>query len=306
MNKKQIIIAIAAVIVLAIGIAFSRNSFYPMMSWSTGSVGSGVAGSPPMMGSFDGFDRAESAPAEFPVKSSDSIVIQNGSQADVGQFIIKRGEISMRVTDANDATTKISDLATGFGGSILTKSLNKDINDQLSGYITIQVAADKFDPAFSGVKALGTEVTSESVSAEDVTEQVIDIEVRLKNARAEEQSYLAVLAKAETVEDILAVQQYLYQVRQTIEQLEAQQKYLSTQTTYSVITVFITEETVVKIGGQEFRPWQAAVDAVQMVISGFQAFIIALIQVLIIGVAILIPASLIYLIARALYRKFKK
>jgi hypothetical protein len=261
----------------------------------------------PMMDAYFIGGREEGAVASFPSKSIEPpTVIGDGAQSNAGQFVIKRGEITMQVASATEAATKISELASSLQGSTLTKALNKNLDGQLSGYVTVQVPAEQFDSAFSQIKTIGTEVTSENVSAEDVTEQVIDIEIRLKNSRAEEQSYLSVLAKAETVEDILSVQSYLSQVRQTIEQLEAQQKYLSTQTTYSVITVYISEETTVKIGGQEFRPWQAAVDAVQLVINGFQAFIIALIQILIIAVASLVPAGIVYLIGRALYRKFKK
>lgn len=304
MNKKNVIIAVVAVLFLAVGVAFSIGST-PMMTFSSdsiatsGSVGYGA----PMMNQFD--SAFTSASPEMMQKSSDFSII-DGAQSNAGQFIIKRGDISMQVNDANIATINISDLATSMQGSVLTKSLNKDSNDLLSGYITIQVPSDKFDIAFSATKEFGSEVTSENVSAEDVTEQVIDIEVRLKNAQAEEASYLAVLAKAETVEDILAVQQYLSQVRQTIEQLEAEQKYLSTQTTYSVITVYMTEEVTVTIGGQEFRPWQAVIDAVQIVVNGFQSFIINLIQIIIIGTAILVPTGLLFLIGRAVYRKFKK
>lgn len=303
MNKKNVIIATVAILFLAIGIAAANPR--SMMNFSAESIGtSGSVGyGAPMMNQFD--SAVTSAAPTMMLKSSDSI-IYDGAQSNAGQFIIKRGEINMRVTDANIATTKISDLATSLQGSVLTKSLNKDSNDQLSGYITVQVPSDKFDSAFSTIKEFGSEVTSENVSAEDVTEQVIDIEVRLKNAQAEEASYLAVLAKATTVEDILAVQQYLSQVRQTIEQLTAQQKYLSTQTTYSVITVYLTEEVTVTIGGQEFRPWQAVIDAIQTVINGFQASVIVLIQIIIIGAAILLPAGLLYLIGLTLYRKFKK
>ena len=68
----------------------------------------------------------------------------------------------------------------------------------------------------------------------------------------------------------------------------------------------MTEEVTVTIGGQEFRPWQAVIDAVQIVVNGFQSFIINLIQIIIIGTAILVPTGLLFLIGRAVYRKFKK
>lgn len=299
MNKKNAIIAVIAIIFLAVGIAFSKNTISMMGVTAT----SGTSGFDPSMMRSVGDYSLSAAPE---MKQVSSGIINDGAQSNAGQFIIKRGDITMGVADANIATAQISDLIASLQGNVLTKSLNKDFDGRLSGYITVQVPSDKFDSAFSSIKGFGSEVTSENVSAEDVTEQVIDIEVRLKNSQAEEASYLSVLTKAETVEDILAVQQYLYQVRQTIEQLEAQQKYLASQTTFSVINVFITEETTVTIGGQEFRPWQAVIDAVQTVINGFQSFIIALIQIIIIGVAILVPAGLLFLVGQALYRKFKK
>lgn len=170
----------------------------------------------------------------------------------------------------------------------------------------MRVKAESFDAAMSDIKAVAQDVTYESISTDDVTSEYVDIEARLKNAYAEEASYVAVLARATTVEDILKVQDYLSQVRAEIESMEAQKKYYDSQTSYSTIYVTMTEDTDVTFSDDSFRPWQAVKDAAQTVIDGFQEFILGLIKFIIVGGAIILPIGLIGLIGRILYRKVRK
>lgn len=307
-TNKHTWIVVVAVIFLSLALSFSGNYG---QSWTTGSS---------MMGAFGQYtgEISSSATADsiaspgvmmrgFELAPEESIIVDgSGAQKNTGEFVIKTGEITMKVDDANLAAAQLTELATKYQGAVLVRSLSKQFDGRLSGYVTLQMAEEHFDTAFTEIKTLATEVTSENVSSEDVTEQVYDLEARLSNAQAEEQSYLAVLAQAKDVEDILAVQQYLSQVRQTIEQLEAQKEYLASQTSYSTITVYLSEEESITIGGQEFRPGQAVVDAAQTVVRVFQNLVIGVIKAVIIGGAFLIPALILFFLGRALYRKFQK
>ena len=87
------------------------------------------------------------------------------------------------------------------------------------------VPVDKFDEAISGVRQLG-KVQQLNISGQDVSAQYVDLQARLKNAQAQEAAYNALLQKATTVQDIIAIQNQLGQITQLIELLEGQIAYL--------------------------------------------------------------------------------
>ena len=94
----------------------------------------------------------------------------------------------------------------------------------MRGYISIRVPDDKFESALAELRDLAVRVTSESTDSQDVTEEYVDLQSRLKNAEATESQYLALLGKATDVEDILRIYDSLSRVRQEIEQIKGRLK----------------------------------------------------------------------------------
>ena len=111
--------------------------------------------------------------------------------------------------------------------------------DQEQATITIRVPQDQFFVALDKLQGLGT-VQSQNLSTQDVTEQFIDLQARLKSAQAEEQSLLALLDKAQTVGDIISIQQQLTEVRSQIEMLQGQINYIQGRVDMSTITVTLS------------------------------------------------------------------
>jgi hypothetical protein len=99
-----------------------------------------------------------------------------------------------------------------------------------------RVPAEKFDEIFEQLAALGA-VAHRRVDAQDVTEEVQDIELRLRNARALRDRYEELLKRAEKVEDVLAIQRELAAATETIERLEGQLKARMTDVKMSRITL---------------------------------------------------------------------
>jgi len=107
--------------------------------------------------------------------------------------------------------------------------------------ISIKVPADQLDAAMDAIKNLG-EVKSENLNAYDVTDQLIDLEVRLNNSKAAEKRLLEILSMAESVNDVLMVEDRLKVVREEVEVLEAQIKNLMSRIDYSTLTITIEEK----------------------------------------------------------------
>ena len=80
-------------------------------------------------------------------------------------------------------------------------------------------------------------VESERSFAQDVTEEYVDLQCRLKSLQNTEEQYLNLLLRAETVEDTLMVQRELSSVQSQIEQLKGRMNYLEHTSATSLINV---------------------------------------------------------------------
>jgi PKD repeat protein len=89
----------------------------------------------------------------------------------------------------------------------------------------------------TAVAQLAVEVTSQTTSSQDVTEEYVDLTSKLKNLEATEQQLLRIMDKAEKVEDILAVERELSNTRSQIEQTKGRMQYLEKTASMSLIQV---------------------------------------------------------------------
>lgn len=111
--------------------------------------------------------------------------------------------------------------------------------------------------AFRVVVASVGEVVDDAEKAEDVTEQRADIGARLRNARAQEKRLLDLLSdRTGSLADVVAVEKQLGSVRETIEQIEAQERLLEGQIAYATVKMSVTargEEQTLGTGGKIAR-----------------------------------------------------
>ncbi|MCS7103167.1 MAG: DUF4349 domain-containing protein [Candidatus Korarchaeum sp.] len=139
--------------------------------------------------------------------------------------------MKLQVGDINSAQQRLSEVASRYGGYVQSSSVYEG-----GGYFTLRIPAGKVESALNDVRTLG-KVEREEKSVEDVTEQIIDVETRLKSLKATESRLLALLDKAEKVSDIIEIEDKLSQVRQQIEWLEASRKNLQLMVSYATISV---------------------------------------------------------------------
>ena len=253
-------------------------------------------------------DRMAEAPMTIQngLAASDEFQATSGSTAaEVDQKIIKTGYLEIVVDSASETAAKISALTTGKGGYAQDISISEDEDGTKYGSITVRIPANEFENTMAEVKKLAVSIETESTAGQDVTEEYTDLEAQLKNAQAQEAEYLVILQKAESVEDILSVQSYLGQVREQIERLQGRIKYLSNLTSYSTITVYLSEEPTINLPSKEFRPWSSIKEAAQAVISVLQSLVITGIWLVILGGGVLIPIVVVIWLVVLLIKKIK-
>jgi Domain of unknown function (DUF4349) len=119
-------------------------------------------------------------------------------------------------------------------------STNPQDSSIRTGVISFMVPAAHFDATIDELSKVG-KVQSEHITGTDVSAQYVDLNARLANAEAQHQAMLALLARAQNINDIIAVQNQIGQITAQIEQLKGQIKYLDDNTSYSTVSVTLTE-----------------------------------------------------------------
>ena len=161
---------------------------------------------------------------------------------------------------------------------------------------TIRIPVEKAEGFTQSVSSNVT-VKNRSESVEDVTEQYVDIEARIKVYKAEEESFIEIMKQAGNVTDLLSVKESLADVRAKIESYTAQLKSLENQTDYSTIRLTVYEvEREVKTEGYWSRIWNNVINEFKNVgkmITSVFAFAISAIPYLIVPVIIAIIVLII-------------
>ncbi len=140
--------------------------------------------------------------------------------------------------------TQLTSLAGAFGGFVASSQTQSGAGTGGPPYgsITLQVPVNNFSAMLKEAQALG-KTTSLTTKATDVTGQYVDLQARITALEASRQQYLTILAKATTVGDVLAVQEQLDGIQSQIEQLQGQLQVLTGETSYSTLTVTVSEGT---------------------------------------------------------------
>lgn len=167
--------------------------------------------------------------------------------------MIRTDNLELTVKHPAEAAEQIRQLALRLGGFLVTSETNGDA-DAAGASITIRVPAARFEEARNEIRKLGLRVASERVEAQDVTRQYVDQEAHLRNLRAEEEQYLAILKRAVNVKDTLAVSEQLGNVRGEIEEQQAEFETLSKQVETVAICVSLQAQADTKVFGLQWQP----------------------------------------------------
>lgn len=159
--------------------------------------------------------------------------------APVERKIIKTVNYRIQVKDVNASTEKVKQLVAQYGGYISGMNLNNS-SYELSNDITIRVPQDKLEVLLTmvGGEAIYTNYRSEQ--AQDVTEEYVDLGIRLKTKKEVRDRYIDILRnQAKTVEDILNAEEKIRVVQEEIEAVEGRLKYLNSQVSMSTVNLTI-------------------------------------------------------------------
>ncbi len=178
--------------------------------------------------------------------------------------LIKRAHLSLSVESVDDSFAQVRSIVNAQQGDMLSM---EDYGDrQRNVNFELRVPADRLDSALDDLTALG-DVSNRSISSEDVSSQLVDLQARLANARKSEEALKEIMSRSGEISDVLEVSRELSNVRQNIEQMAAAQKNLQTQVRYSTITLSLSSAIALtpdtpSVTTQLANSWNAATHSV--------------------------------------------
>lgn len=215
------------------------------------------------------------------------------------QKIIKTAALSVVVNSTNEAVKALTQLAETRGGFVVSSETHTAADDSQVGSISLRVPADQFAAVMTSVKDSVEVVQSESVTGTDVTEEYIDLQARLHNAKSLEADYINILSKSGTIEDTLKVTKALSQARQEVESLQGQINFINARSNFSTITITLSERpSVIPSVSEKFDLLLVFQQAFQALVLLARAALITLIWVVVIGGPLFLLIWVVWKLAR--------
>lgn len=161
-----------------------------------------------------------------------------------GRKLIRTFDMAIETKEFDAVLTGIQDKVRELGGYVENASLDSGSayygNDNRYAHMTARIPSDQVDGFLENVKETAN-VTNISESTEDITLRYVDTESRKIALETERDRLIELLEKAETVEEMIAIESRLSQVRYELESYASQLRTFDNQIDYSTVTIQIRE-----------------------------------------------------------------
>ncbi|WP_436700202.1 DUF4349 domain-containing protein [Nocardioides sp. BYT-33-1] len=246
----------------------------------------GCSGSDDSGGSGGSGDADAEAPAAVPAGDDAADAADaNGSAGSTGSAgsapaVISTGTVSLEAEDVARARLRVRAVADAHQGTIGEQETTTGEKGELTtARLVLRVPSDRFDDVVSALEEVATP-TGTTTNGEDVTAEVVDVDARIRAQRKSVARIEALLARAASIEQIVAIEAQLASRQGDLDALESRQRWLADQTSMSTVSVYIErsssrdepdEDTADGFLGGLAKGWDAFVDGLGtvLVVVGF-------------------------------------
>jgi hypothetical protein len=221
-----------------------------------------------------------------------------------GPMIIRTAELQVTTKEYDKARSSVEQILKRHHGYVGELNVNTTPGAARSLSGTLRVPAVQLDAMLADLKSLGT-TDKESQGGEEVTQQYVDLQARLANAKHTEQRLTDILRqRTGKLSDVLAVETQISRVRGEIEQMEAQRKSMKNQADLATVTLTVTEEYKARLDAvppstsTQFR--NAAVEGYRSLVDGIIAVLLWLLSS---GPTLLVWIAILFFPARMIWRR---
>jgi hypothetical protein len=166
--------------------------------------------------------------------------------------VIQNAEITIETDKPNEGQRKIGVIAEKHGGFVvISESKHNEAASQNVAStvvnVVVRIPAQKFQATIDEIRAVGGRILHDKSLGQDVTEEYIDLEARIRTKRALEAQFLEIKKQARNISEAMEVQTQLADVRTEIERLEGRRRFLENQSALSTINVTLHTPTPVVV-----------------------------------------------------------
>lgn len=177
---------------------------------------------------------------QSPIDSPPSID-EIGKQEVIKKKIIKDGRLGLRVSDLENTKFRVDTLINHYGGYYANEKLNN--SDWETSYnLKIRIPSADFMKFISDTERGDGEILYKEINARDITDQFIDLETRLENKRNYQKRYNDLLIKANSIKEILEIEEKIRALEEEIDSTTGRLKYLSDLVDYSTLELTISKQ----------------------------------------------------------------
>ena len=160
----------------------------------------------------------------------------------VGPMIVQTASLTLLATNYDEASGAIEKLAAAHGGYVEKLDAKAQTGNAREVSASLRIPTKQLDGFLADVRKLG-HVEEETRSNEEVSDQYVDLQARLKSARATEQRLIELLGtRTGKLQDVLEAERELARVRGEIESMQGQSALLVHRVNYATVQVDLNEE----------------------------------------------------------------
>jgi len=222
-------------------------------------------------------------------------------------MIARTARLSLTTTEFDHVRDRVSGILERHKGYIGELNVDSPAGAARILDATLLVPADQLESAMSELKSLGR-VESESQSGEEITQQYVDLEARLSNARNTEQRLIDILRRRTgKLADVLAVEKEIGEVRGSIERMVAERKNLANRVAFAALTFKVTEDYKAQMqmvpGSLLTRLRNASVEGYRAMVEGVISALLILVSY---GPSLLVWGALLFFPLRLAWRGLRR
>ncbi|MET8828004.1 DUF4349 domain-containing protein [Streptomyces sp. NPDC004610] len=159
--------------------------------------------------------------------------------------VIRTASLTVQVKDVPKALREARSAVEGAGGHVGEEHTTRDEDDAEYTDVTLRVPAERYDEILGDLEGVGSgKLLERSTKAEDVTDQVVDVESRIQSQRASVTRIRELMDRAERLSDVVTLEGELSRRQADLESLLARQSSLEDRTTLATIALTLTETPV--------------------------------------------------------------
>jgi hypothetical protein len=218
------------------------------------------------------------------------------TSASTDQRLIRNADLRVEVPSLEPALDRVRAVAADQNGTVAGLELRAESGSPRTATVTVRVPEDRFDATLAALRAVGT-VRSESVQAQDVTEEYVDLAAKRASLARQLDQYHRIMENTTGVDQVLKVQEEVERVQLELDRTEGRLRYLESRTAFSRVTLRL-EEPAPLAGG-------ALPSIAEVLGEGVQGFFAVLAGLVVVAITVL-PLVLIGGAGFYLYRRYRR